>query len=525
MSRKRSLRIFAFILGLGLVAPVLAQTGDAEAGADVYSERCIWCHGEDGDAATDTAERLNPPPRDFTSAQYKFKATPFDNDFPNDDDLFRMIGDGMPGTAMPGWADVLSDQQIWDLVAYIKTFAGLEEEEPGPTMDYGEQIASSAESIEQGKRLFHEGDRCSECHGQEGKGDAVKGLKDDAGFRTWPRNLTKPWTFRGSNEPKDIFTRISTGIPGTQMPAFADPASDKKLTIEERWHVANYISSLSKTEKVVKPENTVVKADQVGGDVPSAVDDPRWEQTESSTFFLIPQIIGEERFFMPSNDTITVRALYSDTDIAILLEWDDRTQSIPGDEAAEKISDPEIAEDGVAIQLPVKIPQSSEKPYFGMGDAVHPVNIWHWKSGTVDTAQSVSLLNANGFADIEQRDAEKLGVSAQGIYDKGTWQVLMTRALSAADKEKDIELIEGKAIPVAFAAWDGSNSEQGSRHTMTTWYWLLLKPGVGARPMISAAFAGVLIFGMLVWWQRTASIKRASTDAEAAGGHDAAEQS
>ncbi len=512
MIEKRNLFILVVTLWTGFVAPAAAKSGDPDAGAEIYTQFCIHCHGEEGDAVTETADRLNPPPRDFTTAQYKIKATDFEDDFPNDLDLFRMIRDGMPGSAMPGWSDVLSDQQIFDLVAYIKIFAGLEEEELGPSMEYGEQIAISAESIEQGKRLFHEGDRCSECHGKEGRGDAIKGLKDDAGFRTWPRNLTKPWNFRASNDPKDIFTRISTGIPGTQMPAFADPTSDKQLTAEERWHVANYVNSLAKTERVVRPENTVVKADHVNGELPDAVDDPLWEKTEPSTFFLVPQLIGEERFFTPSNDTITARALYSDTEFAILLEWDDRTKSIPGDETAEKISDPEIAEDGVAIQLPVKIPEGSEKPYFGMGDATNPVTIWHWKSGTTDTPQSVNLINATGFENIEQRDAASLSITAQGFYQDGTWRVIMKRPRSGVDKEKDIELIEGKAIPIAFAAWDGSNSEQGSRHTMTAWYWLLLKPDIGARPIVSAAFAGFLVFGVLLWWQRSASSKRATKD-------------
>ena len=485
--------------------PVMAQSGDAEAGAEVYGQRCIWCHGEEGDGVTDVAERLNPPPRDFTFAQYKIKTTDFENDYPNDDDLFRMIRDGMPGTAMPGWSDVLSDQQTWDLVAYIKTFAGLEEEEPGPAMDYGKQVESSVQSIEQGKKLFLEDDRCAECHGQAGRGDAIKGLKDDAGYRTWPRNLTKPWTFRASNDPRDIFTRISTGISGTQMPAFADPASDKYLSIEQRWHVANYVNSLAKVDEVVKPENTVVKAEKVDGGLPGAVDDPQWQQTEPSTFFLVPQIIGEERFFTPSNDTITARALYSDTEIALLLEWDDRSKSIPGEERAEKISDPEIAEDGVAIQLPVTIPQSSEKPYFGMGDAAHPVNVWHWQSGTTGEPQSVNLMNAMGFEEIERRDAEEAGVSAQGTYKNGTWRGLMKRARHGADREKDIELVEGRMIPIAFAAWDGSNSEKGSRHTMTPWYWLLLKPAVGARPVIFAVIVMLLVFAVLLWWQRMAS--------------------
>ena len=99
----------------------------------------------------------------------------------NDEDLFRMIRDGMPGTAMPGWADMLSDQDMWDLIAHLKTFAGLEEEKPGKQLDYGSQVASSPDSIAKGEELFHQGDRCSECHGNLGKGDAIKKLKDDNG--------------------------------------------------------------------------------------------------------------------------------------------------------------------------------------------------------------------------------------------------------------------------------------------------------------------------------------------------------
>ena len=371
----------------------------------------------------------------------------------------------------------------------------------------------SAESIEQGRQLFLDNDRCAECHGQEGKGDSIKGLKDDIGYRTWPRNLTKPWTFRASNDPRDIFSRISTGIPGTQMPAFSDPSSDKHLTIEERWHVANYVNSLAKVQEVVKPENTVVKADKVDGKLPEAIDDPRWEKTVPSTFFLVPQIIGQERFFTPSNDTITARSLYNDTGIAILLEWDDRTRSIPGDETAEKISDPEIAQDAVAVQLPLTIPQGGEKPYFGMGDAAHPVNIWHWRSGTTGEPQSVNLINALGFDEIEPRDAEAAGISAHGDYDNGTWRVLLRRALKAPDQDKDIELVEGRMIPIAFAAWDGSNSEKESRHSMTPWYWLLLKPAVGLRPILFAVIAALLVFAVLLWWQWTVSNTRKSANA------------
>ncbi len=496
----------ALAAGVLMAAPAMAKPGDSAHGEELYAKRCVWCHGEDGDGLGPGAERLNPPPRDFTMAQYKIKTTGFDDIVPNDDDLFRMIRDGMPGTSMPQWSDSLSEQEMWDLVAYIKIFAELEEEAPSQQVDYGTQVPASPESVEKGKSLFR--DRCSECHGEEGKGDAVKRLKDDEGNRTWPRNLTKPWFFLASNDPKDVFSRISVGIPGTQMPPFADPKSKKKLTIEERWHVANYVNSLAEAEKVVRPENTVVKAKQVEGDLPAAADDPRWLQSVPTTFFLVPQIVAKERLFTPSNDAITVRALYNEREIALLMEWDDRTKSIPGDPQAEKISDPGIAEDAVAVQFPVKIPEAMEKPYFGMGDPSRQVNIWHWRSGAADSPQSVRLLDGRGFEDIEERDAAAAGVRAKGSYRHGTWSVVMTRPLATADPDRDIQFVQGAFIPVAFAAWDGSNSEKGSKHTMTTWYWLLLIPPKGFMPYF-AAFAVIALVGAgQFWWVRSAAPRK-----------------
>jgi len=426
----------------------------------------------------------------------------------------------MPGTSMPGWGDTLSDQDMWDVIAYIKIFAGLEEEVPTDQLDYGVRVETTDESTAKGKVLFE--DRCSECHGMSGKGVATKKLKDDNGERTWPRNLTKPWTFRASNDPnltkpwtfrasndpKDVFTRISVGIAGTQMPSFDDPKSAKKLTIEERWHIANYVTSLAKTVQVVRPENTVVKADKVSGAVPEDPDDPRWAEAEPTTFLLVPQIIAKERFFTPANDTITVRAFYDDQALSVLLEWDDRTKSMPGDPKAEEIADPDMAEDSVALQLPVTIPRGMKKPYFGMGDPANPVNIWQWKSGSADETESVGYLNARGFEDVEERSADDVGLRATGSYDDGTWRVVMVRPLAAADPDKDIQFREGVFTPIAFAAWDGSNSETGTAHTLTTWYWLLLKPSTGLWPY-GAALAVLILFGAgEFWWLRSATNRK-----------------
>ena len=481
--------------------------GDVANGLKVYNKRCVWCHGVEGDGAGPAQDLINPPPRDFTSGNYKIKTTGFEDMVPNDEDIYRMIRDGMPGTDMPGWESLLSEQEMWDLVAQVKVFSEYQEEKPETQIDYGTPVVSSAESISKGQKLFV--DRCAECHGDLGKGDAVKKLKGDAEERTWPRNLSKPWTYLGSNSAKDIYARITTGIPGTQMPSFADPISKKKLSVEERWHVANFVQTLV-TEQKVRAENTVIKAEQVEGALPATPDDEKWQTLPPTTFYLIPQMIAKERYFTPSNDTMTVRAAFNDKDIVLLLEWDDRTKSIPGDETAKSIAEDELTEDAVAVQLPVKVPEGMEKPYFGMGDASHPVNIWQWKSGSKDAPESVHLMNAMGFGQIEPRDVEAGLVTATGTYHKGTWKVVMKRPLLTSDAENDLQFQEGQFIPIAFAAWDGSNGESGSKHTMTTWYWILIKPASSSKPLLIALLVMALLGLGQYGWVRSAAKKRES---------------
>ncbi|VAW10111.1 hypothetical protein MNBD_ALPHA09-1106 [hydrothermal vent metagenome] len=483
----------------------LAQTGDADRGEAIYEKRCLQCHGEEGDGLGPAAERLNPPPRDFTLGLYKFKTSAFDEDLPNDADLMRMVRDGMPGTSMPGWSDMLSEKDMADVIAYIKVFADLEGQ-PETQVDYGTQVPTSDESIAAGKILFEEGDRCTECHGVEGKGDAIKKLKNDNGERTWPRNLTKPWTYRSGADPKDIFTRISTGIPTTQMPSFADPKSKKMLSIEERWNVANYVASMTGIGKVVRPENTVIQAARVEGTLPTSPDDEVWATAPPSTFIMVPQIVGKERFFLTANDTVSVRALYDNEKIAIHLEWDDRTKSIPGDPKAASIADENLGEDAIAIQFPRKIPKGMEKPYFLMGNTVKPVNLWRWSSGTTKEPQTAALIDAMGINDQQVRD-DSSGLQATGSYKNGTWRIVMTRALETQIPDKDLQFEEARFVPIAFFAWDGSNSEAGTAGAMTTWYWLQLKPAADSKPLIYAISAAALILLILIWWGRGAAAR------------------
>ncbi len=107
---------------LGPTSPREASPEDMAAGKALYGELCSQCHGEQGDGQGVMADLLDPRPRDFRRGIYKIRRTP-QGELPTDQDLFRIVGNGMPGTSMPAWRGLLSDVQIWQLVAYIKSFA------------------------------------------------------------------------------------------------------------------------------------------------------------------------------------------------------------------------------------------------------------------------------------------------------------------------------------------------------------------------------------------------------------------
>lgn len=89
---------------------LLASRASQEAGRKLFVENCAICHGAKGDGRGSRQMGLNPPPADLT--------TPTWSDAMNAGRIFAAIRDGVPGSAMPSWR-ILSDEQIWDLVAYV----------------------------------------------------------------------------------------------------------------------------------------------------------------------------------------------------------------------------------------------------------------------------------------------------------------------------------------------------------------------------------------------------------------------
>ncbi|MDH5508770.1 MAG: c-type cytochrome [Nitrospinota bacterium] len=477
-----------------LTGPAIAAAGDVKNGETVYMKKCWWCHGKEGEADGPGADFMIPPPRNFADGVYKYRSSAPDSDLPRDEDLFRMISDGMPGTSMPAWSKVLDEKQRWDLVAYIKSLTDMfEDMENPPEMAYPSPAPSSPDSIAKGKQLFKDA-KCFECHGEGGKGNTIKKLKEESGAKLWPRNLTQPWTFRGGNDPKDIYARITSGIPNTPMPAHAaEKTGAGKLSVEDRWHVVNYVMSLADSRMEVKEGEIVVKG-VYRETLPTDENDPAWDIAEGTTFFLVPQIIQDERIYDPSNNGILVKSTFTDKEVAFLLEWDDRTRSVKGDPTSAMLAWGALGSDGVAIQTPLDLDNlASGKPYFGHGDASRPVSMMYWNSGDVEKGQSGSMFSTIGSGKKDVSDAAAAGFVSTGSYKDGTWKVMMRRNLVTDAKDKDTQFAAGKYIPIAFANWDGSNGEIGSKHTLTTWRWLLLKPETGSAVVMVPLMVFVLL--------------------------------
>ena len=226
---------------VAVASPVVAPRTAAvlERGRQVYRQRCVGCHGEQGDGNGPAATFLDPRPRDFTDAAFKFRTTP-SGALPTDGDLLRTITRGVRWTAMPTWHELRESDRLAAL-QFIKTFAPEAwQAPPEPPIAIPAPPPATPELLARGRTLFRTA-KCWECHGNEGKGDGPSAgqLKSDAGFPIHPTDLTRG-QFKGGADVRDVFRALSTGLNGTPMPSFAE-----SLTEPERWALSYHVLSLS----------------------------------------------------------------------------------------------------------------------------------------------------------------------------------------------------------------------------------------------------------------------------------------
>jgi mono/diheme cytochrome c family protein len=96
-------------------------TGPDDVTHGLYRRHCVHCHGISGDGRGPTAAFLDPYPRDYRKGVFKFKST-YLAEKPTDEDLVRILHNGVPGTSMPSFS-LLPQPEVEALVEYVKYLA------------------------------------------------------------------------------------------------------------------------------------------------------------------------------------------------------------------------------------------------------------------------------------------------------------------------------------------------------------------------------------------------------------------
>ena len=102
----------------GIVTPSLKDPKMEDAGFHHFQDTCRLCHGAPGIASSEFAQGLYPKPPDLASPDLHREM--------NNSKIFWIIKNGLKMTGMPSFGGTHSDQEIWDIVAFIDRLSTLQ---------------------------------------------------------------------------------------------------------------------------------------------------------------------------------------------------------------------------------------------------------------------------------------------------------------------------------------------------------------------------------------------------------------
>jgi mono/diheme cytochrome c family protein len=239
-----------------------------------YLQYCRACHGDKGDGRGPAAEGLRPPPRNFTQGEFKFGWV-LDQKLPRDEDLVRIVGSNLHGSAMVGWE--VPDAELLAIIQYIKTFSDAWKEDDA----VGDPVVPAADpwvgreqaAVTRGKALYHGYAQCLSCHPAyatpeeiDAASRALTGqpktefrpamyqpdikesdyLAGDYKVQVLPPDfLINPMRSpRDDSQLADLYRLLVSGVTGVAMPAWDPNVLPEKTS--DVWALAYYVRSLAR---------------------------------------------------------------------------------------------------------------------------------------------------------------------------------------------------------------------------------------------------------------------------------------
>ena len=197
-------RRFSAMLGSEAALALPTKPLDVAKGGQLFQTNCASCHGPRGLGDGPAAATISPKPPAVGNELAMQASSPAL--------MFRKISVGVAGTAMPAFAAQLTEEQRWNIVAYLGSL-----EHPPQQVAEGEGIYVQS---------------CVSCHGITGMGDGPLART----LTTLPPGLAFAWLAERSDS--QLAVAVREGKTGTPMP----PAP--QLTAAQARSVVAYLRAL-----------------------------------------------------------------------------------------------------------------------------------------------------------------------------------------------------------------------------------------------------------------------------------------
>lgn len=174
-------------------------------GAELFTQNCVGCHGEQADGNGNARGFLQPVPANLTQ---RYVAP---------SEVYMILYRGVLGSAMPSYGE-MPERDLWAIAHYVAKLGSYVKQEEVSQMNF--------KTVEDGARIYRS--RCLVCHGENGDGTGIA----SAALHPRPKDFTR------RVYSKQLFgTIVRNGVAGTAMPPFPD------LTDQQIYALSNYLTS------------------------------------------------------------------------------------------------------------------------------------------------------------------------------------------------------------------------------------------------------------------------------------------
>ncbi len=207
-------------------------------------------------------------------------------------------------------------------------------------------------------------------------------------------------------------------------------------------------------------------------------------------------------------EAVSVQAYHDGSNIYFKMTWKD-------DRADTSVTIDSFA-DGCAVATPIDANAPLRSIMMGFSS---PVNIWHWRADKdvefwyneeqepdvvvdfrypFEKEEVLAVSDPNLQSAVSDLLAQRAGsltpkesqvVQGRGVWRDGTWHVVLKRALTTGDRQKDSQFAWGEHS-ASFAVWDGDQGHRGSRKSMSEWVTLQIERPATTRHLPRLSLIG-----------------------------------